>query len=189
MIALLWPVLASFASFLTGSWLVSSRFPVCQGEEMTVEWPMLMLYDEVNQSDFVGAFDERAALEAWPLRTHFSRPFPWFSVGFGWFWVQKRSKTMRKCIETQTRSSCSSCSRRTGKSIGTSRGSTSGALWWRISSRRPSETHEKRRRNRPFECFSDLFWTQKSFFLKGFGVDVAFTGSIPRAATRRPCCR
>ena len=100
MIALLWPVLASFASFLTGSWLVSSRFPVCQGEEMTVEWPMLMLYDEVNQSDFVGAFDERAALEAWPLRTHFSRPLPWFSVGFGWFWVQKRSKTMGKRIET-----------------------------------------------------------------------------------------
>ena len=25
---------------------------------------MLMLYDEVNQSDFVGAFDERCALEA-----------------------------------------------------------------------------------------------------------------------------
>lgn len=34
-----------------------------QPEEMTVEWPMLLLYDEVNQSDFVAAFDERFALE------------------------------------------------------------------------------------------------------------------------------
>ena len=30
---------------------------------MTVEWPMLLLYDEANQSDFVAAFDERCALE------------------------------------------------------------------------------------------------------------------------------
>jgi hypothetical protein len=30
---------------------------------MTVEWPMLLLYDEANQSDFVAAFDERYALE------------------------------------------------------------------------------------------------------------------------------
>ena len=34
-----------------------------QPEDMTVEWPMLLLYDEVNQSDFVAAFDERFALE------------------------------------------------------------------------------------------------------------------------------
>ena len=32
-------------------------------QEMTVEWPMLLLYDEANQSDFVAAFDERYALE------------------------------------------------------------------------------------------------------------------------------
>ena len=34
-----------------------------KNQEMTVEWPMLLLYDEVNQSDFVAAFDERFALE------------------------------------------------------------------------------------------------------------------------------
>ncbi|CAK9067880.1 unnamed protein product [Durusdinium trenchii] len=39
--------------------------PMLVGEDpdMTVEWPMLLLYDEVNQSDFVAAFDERYALE------------------------------------------------------------------------------------------------------------------------------
>ena len=28
-----------------------------------IEWPLLLLYDEVNQSDFVASFDERCALE------------------------------------------------------------------------------------------------------------------------------
>ncbi|CAL1141219.1 unnamed protein product [Cladocopium goreaui] len=36
---------------------------VGEDPEMTVEWPMLLLYDEANQSDFVAAFDERYALE------------------------------------------------------------------------------------------------------------------------------
>mmetsp|Transcript_41655 Transcript_41655/g.93273 ORF Transcript_41655/g.93273 Transcript_41655/m.93273 type:complete len:393 (+) Transcript_41655:62-1240(+) len=32
-------------------------------EGATIEWPLLLLYDEVNQSDFVAAFDERCALQ------------------------------------------------------------------------------------------------------------------------------
>jgi len=32
-------------------------------EDVTIHWPLLLLYDEVNQSDFVGAFDERCLLE------------------------------------------------------------------------------------------------------------------------------
>ncbi|CAJ1364955.1 unnamed protein product, partial [Effrenium voratum] len=36
---------------------------VGEDEDTAIEWPLLLLYDEVNQSDFVAAFDERCALE------------------------------------------------------------------------------------------------------------------------------
>ena len=58
------PALFDLAMYRMANGGITPHPKLVEGEDdPAIEWPLLLLYDEVNQSDFVASFDERCALE------------------------------------------------------------------------------------------------------------------------------